>query len=280
MKNKYKIFSQRSFRALLVAVLISSLTVFSVFAQELTQGYSSDDNLVRGSIVALNKEDSTKVETISSDQLERMFGVVVRSNDSALSLSEDNQGVFVATKGRFEILVTDINGEIKNGDLISLSSFPGIGMKADGRQKFVIATALQDFDVNNPDSVISKTEVKDTAGQSHNASIGRIIADVEVKPNPLALENQNVPAFLASISSTIAQKPVTAARIYAGLIVLLLTSTVSASLLYSVIRSAVISIGRNPLARKYVLKGVIQVIMISILIFVAGLFAVYLILKL
>jgi len=280
MKNKQLFLGNRLIITLIISVIICSLVFVSVFAQELTQGYNSEQTLVRGSIVALKEENSSTVVTIGEDQLDKMFGVVVRSNDSPLSLAQDDQGVFVATKGRFEILVTDINGEIKEGDFITQSPFAGIGMKADDRQKLIIATALQDFDVNNPDSVISKSDVKDSVGQTHQASIGRIIADVEVKPNPIAEQNQAVPAFLADISSTIAQKPVSAGRIYAGLIVLLLTSAVSASLLYSVVRSAVISIGRNPLARKYVLKGVIQVILISFLIFTAGLFAVYLILRL
>lgn len=280
MKNKQLALSSRMFITLVIAVVIGSLFFVSVFAQELTQGYKSDEVLVRGAVVALSEGDSSKVETIDETKLDRMFGIVVRPNDSALSLAGDDQGAFVATKGRFEVLVTDVNGEIKNGDYITLSPFAGIGMKADTRQKFIVASALQDFDVNNPDQVLSKSEVKDDLGQAHQASIGRIIADVEVKPNPKSEENQQVPAVLASISSTIAQKPVSATRIYAGLVVLMLTSAVSASLLYSVVRSAVISIGRNPLARKYVLKGVIQVILISFLIFVAGLFAVYLILKL
>lgn len=280
MKNKHLNLIARAKYTIVLFIALMSFMAMPVLAQELTQGYRSDEVLARGAIVAVSQQDQAKVETINGDQMDRMFGVVVRSNDSALSLAEEDQGVFVATKGRFEILVTDINGEIKNGDVITLSPFTGIGMKADGRQKLAIATALQDFDVNNQDQVISQSDVKDDVGQTHKASIGRIIADVEVKANPLAESNQAVPAFLASISSTIAQKPVSASRIYAGLVVLMLTSAVSASLLYSVVKSAVISIGRNPLAKKYVLRGVIQVIFISFIIFIAGLFAVYLILKL
>lgn len=280
MKNKYISKIHSIYSVVILGLVLAGLVVLGVSAQEVTQGYSSDTLQVRGSIVAQNQEDSSKIETIADDELERMFGVVVRSNDSPFSISEEDKSVFVATKGRFEILVTDVNGEINNGDLITLSPFDGIGMKADERQKLVIATALQDFDVNDPNQILSRSNINDDQGQTHEAAIGRILADIETRPNPFAKENQAVPQFLQSLSSTIAQKPVSATRIYAGVIVLIITAGISASLLYSVVRSAIISVGRNPLSKKSVLRGVIQVIFISILIFLAGLVAVYLIIKL
>mgnify|MGYP007113549652 CR=1 FL=1 len=40
----------------------------NVIAQELTQGYSTDETLIRGAIVGLNAEDNNKVETINSER--------------------------------------------------------------------------------------------------------------------------------------------------------------------------------------------------------------------
>ncbi len=104
-----------------------------------------------------------------------------------------------------------------------MSPFSGVGMKADGRQKFIIGAALQDFDVNNPDSVIIRQRLKMIRATHTRQSIGRIIADVEVKRILLRSKIRHA-GILANISSTIAQKPVSATRIYAGLVVLMITS--------------------------------------------------------
>jgi len=50
--------------------------------------------------------------------------------------------------------------------------------------------------------------------------------------------------------------------------------------LYGGIRSSIISIGRNPLAKKSIVRGLIQVITVGVIILVIGLFSVYLLLRL
>ena len=55
---------------------------------------------------------------------------------------------------------------------------------------------------------------------------------------------------------------------------------IAGSLLYSGIRSSVISIGRNPLSKESITKSLLQIILTSIIIFLIGLFGVYLLLRL
>jgi hypothetical protein len=49
--------------------------------------------------------------------------------------------------------------------------------------------------------------------------------------------------------------------------------------LYAGVRSSVISMGRNPLARKTIIRNLIQIVLIALIILVTGLIAVYLLLK-
>jgi hypothetical protein len=51
-------------------------------------------------------------------------------------------------------------------------------------------------------------------------------------------------------------------------------------ILYSGVRNTLISIGRNPLSKKTIYKGLIQIILMGLIIFITGLFGVYLLLKL
>jgi hypothetical protein len=48
---------------------------------------------------------------------------------------------------------------------------------------------------------------------------------------------------------------------------------------YIGVRSGITAIGRNPLSKKDITKGLLQVILASMVVFIIGLFAVYLLLK-
>ena len=204
---------------------------------------------------------------------------MVSANDSAVTITDEESVAFVTTGGRYEVLITDVNGRIEAGDLITVSPFDGVAMKSDGRHKLILGRSLQAMDLSNPDNIISQVDVTDDNGVTVKASITRLLAEIEVRANPDVNKNDAVPQFLLEIATTVADKPVSALRIYAGLAVLVVASAVTGSLLYSAVRSAIISIGRNPLSKRSVLRGMFQVVFIAILIFLSGLVAVYLILR-
>ena len=263
----------------LLAVAFSLLLISPLFAQDFTQGYSSDINLPRGSVVGISNDDTNKVELVNSDESESVLGVVVRNNDTAVTLTDDRTGVFVATTGRFQVLVTDLNGDVEPGDFVSISPIEGIAMKTDDNQKFVVGEALEPTNFGDSANIISQYTVTNPDGSETEVVIGRILVDIDVQPNPNARSTDRAPEFLVNFSETIAGKPVSALRIYAAIAVLMVASAVAGSLLYSAVRSSIISIGRNPLSKRSVLAGLSQVVIISVIIFMSGLFAVYLILK-
>src|SRR5688572_33231096 len=87
-----------------------SLAAASVNAQSVTQGYGSDDVLQRGMIVGLNKDDADKVDALNVDRIKNILGVVVNQNDSPITISGDNERVFVSTSGRYDVLVSNQHG--------------------------------------------------------------------------------------------------------------------------------------------------------------------------
>ncbi len=266
--------------ALIGLQLLIAASVYSpISAQSVTTGYYADQALQRGMIVRLKKNDVTKVEPVDSDASEHMHGVVVNSNDSPISLASDGQKVFVANNGRSEVLVSTQAGKIVIGDYIVVSALAGIGMKAGTIQPFVIGRAVAEFDGSK--GVISTMDVKDSTGASHRVDIGRIEVDVGIAKNPLlkAVE-PNLPGALRKVAETIAGKPVNAARVYVSVLVFGITAVVAGSLLFSGVRSGIISIGRNPLSRKSIIRGMLQVVLTGIIIFITGVFGVYLILRL
>lgn len=268
-------------RALLGALLFTLIIVlFSarVFAQDFTQGYSTEQSLIRGSLVGLVEGEENKIEAITSERNEDLLGIVIRSNDSAVTLTEDTTGVFVATTGRYEVLVSDQNGTLNIGDDVTTSSLSGIAMKNDNKQKIVLGKVLDKVDFQDTNSIISTAQVTDSGGNERVVRIARVLVQIDVKGNPGLRTESGAPQFLVEVSESVAGEPVSALRIYAGLVTLLIPSIISGTLLYSSIKTSIISIGRNPLSKSSVLKGLVQVIFISLIIFISGVVAVYLIL--
>lgn len=258
--------------ALLILVMLS-LQPGKLLAQAITQGYRSDTPMQRGMIVQLDENDTSKIMPVSQDTAEATFGVVVNPNDAAATLSTDTEQIFVATSGKYEVLVSDQNGDIEPSDYIVVSSLNGVGMKVNDEQAIVVARALEGF---SREQVIGSAKVGE-----QEVRIGRILADIDIVGNPLEKKTLSyIPEILKDVAEEIAGKPVDPARVYISLIVIVVSALISGSLMYSAIHSAIISIGRNPLSKKSIMLSMYQVVAISLFILIVGLFGVYLILRL
>ncbi len=276
MNLKTRLKSQRLLASALLALLIIFSLASPIAAQTVLQGYSSDEPLQKGMIVTAKADDQSKVEAVTDKTIEKMKGVVTDANDSPVTLSGDGKKVFVATTGPYEVLVSNENGPINQGDYISISSLAGIGMKATDTQSTVFGRATTKFE-GGGDS-IGKTQAK----SGGTVEFGRIKVDIAIlkNPNMKAPDKDQVPDVLQKVASSVAEKPVSAIRIYLALAVLIVTGGVAAVTLFSGVRSSVISIGRNPLSKGMIVKGLVQVLLLSVIIFITGLFGVYLLIKL
>lgn len=259
----------------------SALAANDINNQAVVQGYSADSSLQLGLIVGL-KGKPAKVSALDQNNAQYMQGVVVSPADAPVTLSpstKTGKHAYVATFGRYDTLVSTQNGTIGAGDYIAISSINGVGMKADGTSKLVLGKAAANFDgIGN---VESTSVLKNSQGKKITVAIGRIPVDIKIAKNPLKQTVTNyVPGFLQSLTTNVASKPVSAPRIYLGLVTLIATAFIAGSVLYSGVRSTMVAIGRNPLARKPIIRGLLQVMLVSVIVFIIGLFAVYLLLKL
>lgn len=263
------------FGLLIVAPYVSAQNV------TVTQGYSSDLLLQRGMIVGLDEDDPRKVEPINNSDEDRVHGTVVNASESAVLLGREEDKVFVATSGGpFPTLVSSQNGPIQPGEYVAVSSVSGIGMRAGESEPIILGKATEAFDPSDPDQIISSATVTDQNGSQQTLAIGLIEVDISIGKNPLLKSNNELPDALRRASEAIAGKPVSPVRVYLSLAVLLMAAAISGSLIYSAVRSSVIAIGRNPLSKKSIIRGLFQVVIIGILIFLSGIFGVYLILNL
>lgn len=251
------------------------------YAQTVSQGYGVTGTVQKGMIVMLDPKDSRKVMPLTNKTDKAMHGVVVSANDTVVSLGGDSSSnqVYVAGSGKYDALVSTQNGSIKDGDIISISALDGIGMKADAGQNVILGKALSTFDGTKN---VSGNATLTTSSGNKQVAIGFVQIDIGISRNPLAVSVSGppVPAFLRKSGENIAGKPVSTVRLYVSLAILLITLFMTGSLLYGGVRSSMVSIGRNPLAKKSILRGLIQVVVLGLIVFVIGLIAIYLLLKL
>ena len=254
----------------------------SARAQSVSQSYGADSQISPGIIVKLQDKDASKVEPLTEDSINKMLGVVVDANAAPVTLSNGTPKgiqVYVVTSGTFEVLVSNQNGVIHAGDYITISSLEGTGMKAGTAQTTVLGKATAGFDGKS--GVLNTTTLKNSIGDQVNVAIGRIPVTVTVGRNPnLQINQPNLPGFLARASQNIANKPVSTARVYLSVAALLVSAIIAGSLLYAGVRSSLVAVGRNPLAKKSIVRSLVQVTLTSLIVFIIGLFAVYLLLKL
>lgn len=262
----------------LTGLIVMNLTGF-LMANEIRKSYGADQVLQRGMIVGYTEDDTNKVEPINVDQMDRMLGVVVNPNDSPITLTDEQTegGAIVATGGNESALVSDQNGDIKSGDYVTASSLNGIGMLATYEEGSVIGRAIDGF--NGKDGIISTSNLQDTDGNTQPVNIGRIRIDINIGQNPVAKSAAVTPEWLGKVGQAIAGKSLSPARIYISAALFVIGAFIAGAILYAGIRSSIISIGRNPLSKKSILRGLLQVIFTSLIVFIISVGGVYLLLR-
>jgi len=274
--NKHK----RFWRSVVLGLALPLVTLVGLAgAQNVTQGYLSDTPLQNGMIVRLKPgSNESKIEPVTTDTQKDMFGIVVSNSDAPVSISDpDKTQVFVATYGKYSVLVNTQNGTIKSGDLITVSSIKGMGMKATRNEEYILGKALSGFADNS--NAIGHATLNDNL--KTEVALGRITIDISVAKNPTYSGDSidGVPSFLQKAANAVSDKPITALRLYACLAVMFVCVVVAGMIIFSGVRTGMTAVGRNPLARKTILRNMMTMTMMAMVIVIIGLVAVYLLLK-
>jgi hypothetical protein len=255
----------------MLVLMMSSMSVRG--ASSIAQGFLTDDsNVVSGAIASLKAGTANTVELATVENVDSMLGVA--GTDSLIELSGGQGKVQIVTSGQTAVLVSDIAGTIKVGDKITASPIAGVGMKA-MTSTVVIGTAQANLSSVKTES----REVVSRSGKKQTVHIAAIPVQVD-KVFYAAPDDTNsfLPPVLQSFAASLAGHQVSAVRVtLAGILVLLLFVVVTV-LLYSAVRSSIISIGRNPLSESAVQKSLLQVGLTIVGILLFTVIVIYLIL--
>lgn len=251
---------------LLLASVVSAAT-------PLSQSYETTEKLPLGAIVSLKDNTTDQVVPSGSSNVENLFGVVIDQDSSLLSLSSDMPTqAQIATSGTVPVLVSDINGAVKKGDHITASPISGVGMRASSNVR-VIGIAQGDMTVTKD----SKQTYKDNTGE-HTVNVGQVPVLVSVAYYYHEPDKTIVPAAIQNIANTLAGKTVNTLPIIISAVVFLIMLIVVSSIIYSMIRSSIVSVGRNPMSQGAIYRDLIQMSALVLGILGVGVIAIFLIL--
>ena len=258
---------------LLGALLMVPLAAHA--ATLISQGYMSSGTLPVGTIVSLKKDTVDFVESTTSNTTNNILGVVINNGGSQVSVSSEKANqVQVATNGLEPVLVSNINGDVAIGDAITGSPIDGVGMKATGNSK-VIGIAQDTLPNNNS----SKQTYKGKGGQEHEVTLGTVPVLVNVAYFYKQPDKTIFPSAVQNIANALAGKPVSALPIIISIGIFIVTLILVVSIVYSLIKSSIISVGRNPMAQAAVYRNVIQLSLLVLIILAAAVASIYLVLR-
>ena len=260
-----------------LCLLLAAIGIVPAFASDggaLGQSFKTKESLETGALVSLQQNDAQTVELSNVSRVSQLLGVV--ATKPLIELSGADSTVTIVTSGTTQALVSDINGGVKTGDKITASPINGVGMKATD-PSLIVGTAQNTL---SNDKTTSKT-LTDRDGKSKTVHIGLIPVQINVTYySPNTGTQSFIPSFLQDAANTFAGKSVSPVRVLASLVLAIIALVSVTILLYSSVRSSLISIGRNPLSETAIHKGLIEVGAIIIAILVLTFVAIYLILVL
>jgi hypothetical protein len=240
----------------------------------ISEGYLTSSALSTGSIVSLTKNSTDHVISADTSNAINILGVVVGNDSSQLSLSSSqNNQVQVATNGLEQVLVSDINGNISTGDAITASPIAGFGMKATSNTK-VVGIAQDNF----PNSTVKEVSYTDHSGHNQKVNLGQTAVLINVSYYYRQPDKTIIPAALQKLANALAGKTVNSVPIILSIVIFIVAIVTVVSIIYAMIHSSIISVGRNPLSQAAVYRNVIQLSGLVIGILGASVVSIYLIL--
>jgi hypothetical protein len=253
--------------------LIIGVTTYALTS--ISKSYITTDKASIATMVSLQKGSSERVDLASSGNAASLLGVVISADTSLITLSGDQENqVQVATGGLAQLLVSDMNGDIVTGDYITPSPIAGLGMKATSNVR-VIGTAQSSL----KDAGGSKQTYKGPDGKDQSTLVGQISVLINVSNYFIEPDKTIIPSAIQNIANGLAGRTVSSLPILisAGIFVVMLIIVMS--IIYSMIRSSIISIGRNPLSQSAVYRDLIQLSGLVLIILSVGIVSIYLVLS-
>ena len=274
--NRKRYFGLRSvlLGLILINLFVIVISISVSAATYISQSYSTMGNLSLGSIVSLKDNSTDQVVAADNKNVENLLGVVVNAENSILSLTNGGTNkAEVATNGTLDVLVSDINGTIIKGSQITASPISGVGMKANSNVR-VIGIAQGDLNESNG----SKQPYTDKNNNKKTVIVGQIPVQVSVSYYFKEPDKTLVPSAIQNLANALAGKTVSTIPIIISLVIFIVTIVVVVSIVYAMVKSSIISVGRNPMSQSAIYRDIVQLSALVLVILAVGIISIFLVL--
>jgi hypothetical protein len=260
--------------ALVTLAIIASQNFVSA-ASDLSRSFSSTEKIEPGSLVSIDKPKEGYVTAANTDNAEQLVGIAVLSDNSLLAVNSSDNKAQIAISGQATALVSNLNGDIKPGDMIAVTAFTGIGAKALSGARVV---GISQGSFNSSSAGAKKITVTDTKGKTKEISIGAVAVVISVGTMETAsqtLASNSLQGFAANIAG----RPVSLIRVAICLIIGLAAIISLVVVVNSTIRNGIAAVARNPLAKPAIFDSMAQVMVMVAFIAVVSIVLMYAVLR-
>lgn len=247
---------------LTIYVFISYSYVKNTYAQVSSSGIAitvevNSDKVNDGDIICKQGQ----VFTLCNEEYQtEIYGVVVENPSAAFEEEEAENNYLVISSGKTAVRVSTEYGNIKKGDLLTTSLRPGVAVLAQ-RNGYVLGSALEDYNSDNPDA------------------IGSVMVVLNVHPAAgLSGAKSNLMTALKEGMSAPIFEPLDSLRYLLAALILLLAFILGFAYFGRVSKTGIEAIGRNPLASKMIQLSIFMHVLITIVIIMVGFGMAYIIL--
>lgn len=271
--SRIKTVRVKKFAAVASIFLVAFITVIHS-ASALARGYATDDPELRTGMVAALSDSSTpdspKAERASISDDNAIIGITAALGSDLATVVSSQDQVYVQSTGEANAYVVDVNGEVESGDPLTLSPLKGILMRADETTtQPIIGVALQPFGEGS----VETREIEKESGKE-DAKIALIRVSLDHRAfvgNDIRLQNSS----LDKIGRALTGKNVAEIRVLAALIIFIIVLVAEGGVIYGAVTSSITALGRNPLAKKVIVREVGKVVLLAIFVLILGVSSIY-----
>ncbi|MFW5703540.1 MAG: hypothetical protein ACOCXQ_01785 [Patescibacteria group bacterium] len=222
------------------------------------------DNLSEGDIIVLTENVYRKSNKAYDF---KMIGVVTENPAVALDFTQGDRSSAVVVSGVSPVKVSGENGPIVEGDYLTTSSVPGVGMKAT-EPGYVLGVALEPFNGETAEDI-----------QLINASL-----EVDYSFNPLfkggesgERASRNLMDIFTLSSVAVYESPSTVFKYVVAAFIIVFCVALGFLTFSRVASNGVSAIGRNPMAGKMINLGIFINVLLTVVIIGAGVVVAYIV---
>lgn len=271
----------RGVTALLVVLFVGGALLLGIghgaaASSNISQGYTTrDSELSVGMAVSLSIDSTPEnqlVERANRGNMDRFVGIVTTIDKSLLSLTGKNAELVVTANGEVAAFVSDLNGEVHQGDILTVSPLAGILMKAGLTDSLIVGAAVEDM----PSEGRIVRQIDTEGGQERTVAIARHNVDVSLRTRQVVVPEEGT--FLVLLGESITGKQVSHTQVVVALVIFMMMLVVEGSIIYGAVRNSILAVGRNPLSKRALYKQLLQVSWLALIVLVFGLAASYIVL--